>query len=43
MNIQALQVPYLCLSQQNQILLRANTTEEQEDVALTIRRLMLSL
>ena len=43
MNIQALSVLYLYPSQQNRLLLHANTTEEQEDVALTIRRLMLSL
>ena len=43
MNIQALSVLYLYLSQQNRLLLRANTTGEQEDVALTIGRLMLSL
>ena len=43
MNIQALSVLYLYLSQQNRLLLRPNATEKQEDVALTIRRLMLSL
>ena len=43
MNIQALSLLYLYLSQQNRLLLRANTTGKQEDVALTIRRLMLSL
>lgn len=43
MTIQALSVLYLCLSQQKRVLLRANTTEKQEDVALTICRLMLSL